>query len=463
MSYSGASTRVLAFMHTASKVGGVETWLDRLNTHLSGSGFELMVGLVRGERHNDPTRFKAVHPEFDSVEVDGRGLNREGRVRALVRCMRRSKPDIVLPLGIVDANEAAARCKMLGMDLRLAIHAQGNLPPMIADLALYRDWIDGVVCPGRLTSRLLREWAGFPSERVMTIANGADAPTHTRVDRIPGQPLRLGYVGRLTKRDKRVADLIELHRELAGLGIDCHLDIVGEGPSKDDLQFAFSKSPNVKMHGALSHAELYASVFPNLDALILTSSSEAFGIVLVEAMMNGVVPISSRYDGFHAEGLVEEDVNGLAFDVADMATAARQVARLARDETLLQRLSRQSLAKASAYTWSRALAGWQLALTGLMTRLPVRGEAIPALPRPRESRLDRMRMPANIADLLRRVRRRAFGSAVPPGGEEWPLFLKHHSDALLCEVRDAIKALDVAAGHEEYAPCARSHAGPLPT
>jgi glycosyltransferase involved in cell wall biosynthesis len=462
VSHGSAPTRILAFTHTASQVGGVETWLNRLNTHLSGSAFELVVGLVRGDRYNDPTRFKAFHPEFASIEVDGRGLNREGRVRALMRCIRRSKPDIVLPLGIVDANEAVARCKMLGMDLRLAIHAQGNLPPMLADLALYRDWIDGVVCPGRLTSRVLREWAGFPSGRVTTIANGADAPIQARVARIPGQPLRLGYVGRLTKRDKRVADLIDLHRELEGLGIDYRLDIVGDGPSKAALQSAFSDSPNVTMHGALSHADVYAQVFPSLDGLILTSSSEAFGIVLIEAMMNGVVPISSRYDGFHAEGLVEEGLNGLSFDVGDMATAARQVARIAQDEVLLQRLSRQSLLKSSTYSWSRALESWQLALAGLMTHAPVRGAAIPELPRPLESRLDRMRMSATIVDMLRRTRRGMFGSPVPPGGEEWPLYLRHHSDAMLAEVKYAIKALDVA-GDDGRTRSARNDSRALPS
>jgi glycosyltransferase involved in cell wall biosynthesis len=244
--------RVLFFMHTSSHLGGVETWLDRIHAHLSEHGFEPVVGLVRGLRYNNPARYRSFHPDIRAVEVDGRGLDREGRVRALVRCIRRLKPDIVLPLGIVDANEAVIRCKQNGQDVRLLAHAQGNLAPMLADLATYRDWIDGVVCPGRLTRDVLIRWAGFAEDRVLNIANGADAASQARVERQGGGPLRVGYVGRLTQLDKRATDLIALHAELARRGVHCTLDIVGDGPCRKALETALGEfTPQVRIHGAV--------------------------------------------------------------------------------------------------------------------------------------------------------------------------------------------------------------------
>jgi len=450
---SSGVKRILFFMHTSSSIGGVETWLDRAHAHLSLHGFDPTVGLVRGLRYNDPTRYKAHHREIHTVEVDGRGLNREGRVRALVRCIRRVRPDIVVPLGIVDANEAVIRCKQHGDQVRLLAHAQGNLAPMLADLANYRDWIDRVVCPGRLTREVLVRWAGFAGDRVINISNGAGPATVARVPREAGAPLRVGYVGRLSRLDKRALDLIGLHSELERLGVNYRLDVVGNGPCLDELMSALSAfSPKVRMHGAVPHEELYERIFPNLDVLILTSSSEAFGIVLVEAMMYGVVPVSSRYDGFYAERLVEDGHNGLSFEVGDMAGAAAAIARLADDDALRERLSQQSLMKAADYTWARSLKRWQNALDELLKQTPVQGASIPALPSPPASGLlDRIGLPDAMSDLLRRARRRAIGPAVAPGGEEWPLFYRHHSDSTLAEVAAQIRKLDVPPQGESFA------------
>lgn len=449
--------RILFFMHTSSQIGGVETWLDRAHAHLSIHGFEPIVGLVRGLRYNDPARYKAYHPDISTVEIDGRGLNREGRVRAIVRCIRTVRPDIVIPLGIVDANEAVIRCKLRGDRVWLLARAQGNLAPMLADLASYRDWIDCVVCPGRLTREVLVQWAGFANDRVLNISNGADTATVAHVPRSVGAPLRIGYVGRLSGPDKRVLDLIALRHELDQVGVHYHLDIVGDGPCRDELQTTLAPfSPRVQVQGSVPHSELYARIFPNLDVLILTSSSEAFGIVLVEAMMHGVVPVSSRYDGFHAELLVEDGYNGLSFEVGDMAGAAAAIAQLA-DDALRDRLSQHSLLKAAEYTWARSLKRWQHALDEVLEQEPVLGAAVPKLPAPPLSGLlDRIGLPEGISDLLRRARRRIFGAAVAPGGEEWPLFYRHHSIETLAKAADEIRRLDVPSQGQRAADAAHN-------
>jgi len=438
--------RILFFMNTSSQIGGVETWLDRVNAHLTLHGFEPIVGLVRGMRYNDPTRYKAHHPDLRTVEVDGRGLNREGRVRALMRCIRDLRPDIVLPLGIVDANEAVIRRKLAGDVVRLVGRAQGNLAPMLADLRTYREWMDKVICPGRLTQRMLIEWAKYPAERVLNIANGADDPTANHVARSAGQPLRIGYVGRLTQQDKRVLDLAPLCQELTRLGVDFRLEVVGDGPCMADLKAGLAGfDSRVCFHGALSHAELYERIFPKLDALIMTSASEAFGIVLVEAMMNGVVPVSSRYHGFHSEQLVVEEGTGLSFEVGDMPAAAVALKRLADDPATLDILSTGALAHAQNFTWDASLSRWVQTLGDLAEAAPVVGGSIPNVAEEgSQSRLDRLGAPPALTDWLRRIRRAALGPAVAPGGVEWPLFYRSHSRAELEAIDTELLRLDSA-------------------
>lgn len=437
-------TRLLFFMNSSSPVGGVETWLDRACAHLSGRGFSPVVGLVLGLKCNLPERYRAFHPDLDTIEIDGRGMNREGRVRALMRGVRKVRPTVVLPLGIVDANAAVIRCKRVGDDVRLLGRAQGNLPPMLADLRLYRDWFDGVICPGRLTQRMLVEWAGFDPARVQNIANGADFPVAEHLPARKDGVLRIGYVGRLSQPDKRVLDLVPLCHELTRLDVPFELTIAGDGPARADLEAGLSGfGSRVRMLGAMDHDAIYRSVFPALDVLVLTSASEAFGIVLVEAMMHGVVPVSSRYHGFHSEGLVREGETGLSFAVGDMVAAALAVQQLQAEPERLQAMCSAAKRHGSEYTWQKSLSLWEQALRVLASAPVLRPtSAAPSLPAESPGRLERLGLSGGAVDLLRRLRRATLGPAVPVGGEEWPLFHRFHSAGEIDAIRDALLRID---------------------
>lgn len=432
-------------MPTGSVTGGVETWLDKVYNALDQQQYPVTVGLLKGSKTNQPYAYQASHPHLKTVIVDGSGLNREGRVRALMRCIRKIQPDVVMPLGVADAYEAVIRCKQQGQSIRLVIHAQGNLEPMLADLALYRDWIDQVVCPGRLTQRFLIHGAKFPPERVLHIPNGADLPLAPFQFRQPQSPLRIGYIGRLTRLDKRSPDLIAFYKELERLGVAYELEVVGDGPCRGELAATLGGlEPQVKLHGSLSHQRIYQEVLPRLDVLVLLSSSEAFGIVIVEAMIHGVVPVTSRYVGFQAEGLVREEQTGLSFAVGDMVGAANQIQRLAQDPQLWQRLSAQAQSQGQGYTWARSLAAWLACLADVVQRPPLHSAApLPLIPSS-TSRLEQWGLPAGLTDRIRRFRRFCFGAAVPAGGEEWPLYYRHHSEAVLNEISIALKDWDTA-------------------
>lgn len=435
-----SSRRILFFMHTTSTVGGVETWLDRACDSFSKAGFAPTVGLVRGLKFNQPQHYKERHPDLDTIEVDGRGLNREGRVRALMRAIGKAKPRIVIPLGIVDANEAAIRGKQRGLDVRLVHHAQGNLAPMLADLRHYRDWIDQIVCPGRLTQQVLIHWASFPEARVRHVPNGADEPLTKPAPKNPAGTLNIGYIGRLSQHDKRALDLAGFHEELEQLKVDYHLDIVGDGSVGPELKKRIS-SPRVTFHGALPHDEVYRKIYPRLDVLVLFSDSEAFGIVLAEAMMHGVVPVTSEYKGFHAEQLVIPGQTGLSFPVGDTVTAGQQVAQLASHREQLAALAQAGIEHARQYTWERSLTAWTRAMERIASREPIVGDQYPTYPGESDQGA-RSALAADLLDAARRGRRALFGSPVPPGGEEWPLYCRKHDQHVLDAATAALSQYD---------------------
>jgi hypothetical protein len=184
-------------------------------------------------------------------------------------------------------------------------------------------------------------------------------------------------------------------------------------------------------------------VFPNLDVLLMTSATEAFSNVLVEAMMHGVVPVVSRYDGLAVEGMIADGENALTFPVGDTRGAALAIDRLARNDAMLERLSRAALLRSQDYSSHQTLDRWVQALRNLSERAPVLGRAVPVVPVPRGfGVLDRLRLPSAAVDFLRRIRRATLGPSVASGGKEWPLHYDHHSAATLESIRQAMDRID---------------------
>ena len=423
--------RILFCVPTGSVIGGIETWLDHVVPFLAERGWDPLVALARGLKYNRPERFREAHPDLPTVEMDGRGFDREGRIRAVQRVLRKVRPDIVMPLGLNDAYWAYFRWRKSGGTGRLVLRNQGILPELLDQVCLYGPHADLVVSDSRLVTRFAVEHAGIPAHRVRHLPNGADA---TRRPTTPGSArpvLRLGYVGRFSRRDKRVLDLIGLCQRLQEQEICATVDIVGSGPAEDELRRGLEKDAfrdMVRFHGRLSRDELYERIYPNLDVLLLFSQSESFGIVLVEAMMHGVVPVTSDYLGRRSERLVIHDATGLVFPVGDIQAASRLLASLAANHAMLCELSENARAKASEYTWQPRLAAWHDALRSLSRIGPLHSTPTEDLAAATPTgKLERLRLPWSVVDIMRRIRRSTLGTPIRPGGEEWPLFDRSRS------------------------------------
>lgn len=419
-------------MSSASGIGGVETWLSKVARELPGRGYEPIVALTRGLSTNDPGQYQVLQDNLTHVEVNGAGLPRSSRIFACLRVIRRVQPRIVLPLGVIDAVPACGLAKQSNDQTRVICRTQGLLPPMLADLEDFESTFDFAVCDGRLNAQYLESIIGFPGHRIRHIPNGADLPLRARRVRSPGEPIHLVYVGRLTQGDKRAMDLIPLVQYLAELGLAHRLTVVGDGASGAHIRRALGSFDQVSFTGSIQHERVYQEVFPSADVLLSFSASESFGISIVEAMMHGVVPVSSRFLGHRTVGTVEDGVNALLFDIGDTRHAARHIQTLADDPALLERLAASAKAKAQAeFGWNRCIDGW-IEVLDEVRDLPQRTVSIDfkrAL-RGNAGKLDQLPLSPRLVDWLRRIRAR-LSPAVGSGGEEWPLHLRHHDAARL--------------------------------
>lgn len=106
-------------------------------------------------------------------------------------------------------------------------------------------------------------------------------------ENVKADKIKVGYVGRL-KKDKNIKGLIEVISNVLDQSNEFEFHIFGDG----DERYRFDIfNENVVLYGVESDKD---RIYKHLDYLILPSLVESFGMVLVEALAYGVMPISMR-------------------------------------------------------------------------------------------------------------------------------------------------------------------------
>jgi glycosyltransferase involved in cell wall biosynthesis len=154
------------------------------------------------------------------------------------------------------------------------------------------------------------------------------------------------HVSRLV-REKR---LDTLTRALNLLKAPHRVVIVGDGP---DRAFAQAELPGAIFAGFLVGEDL-ATAYASSDIFIFPSDSESFGNVTLEAMASGLACVCADATG--SRSLVVAGETGLLADASDAQGFADNLATLARDAGLRQRMGQAGRARALTFSWDETMA-----------------------------------------------------------------------------------------------------------
>lgn len=218
---------------------------------------------------------------------------------------------------------------------------------------------------GEVTRRSVQLLLGGPAPGIVAPPGGdrlGGGVTEAVVDAraAEGQPLRILFVGNLIPRK----GLLTLLRALAMIDRGrWRLSVVGSrtvDPAHvrqvDRFVAGQGLGEKVSMKGHLDD-DLLAAELRAAHVLAVPSAYEGFGIVYLEAMGFGVVPIGSADGG--APGVIEDGRSGFLVRPGDAASLASIVNRLSADRGALRSCARAALER------FRQFPGWDGRMTGI--------------------------------------------------------------------------------------------------
>lgn len=162
---------------------------------------------------------------------------------------------------------------------------------------------------------------------------------------IAGMPLRIGYAGRISIRQKRVDLLLQVAERLKASQIHFCMNLAGSGEYEEELKEQIKikqLDAYINLLGVVKHEDI-TEFWKEQDICIGCSEWEGHSISHSEAMAAGVVLVITDTSG--ARDDVEEGINGFVADVGDVERLVSHIIWLDDHKEQLQEMGACSMRK----------------------------------------------------------------------------------------------------------------------
>lgn len=205
---------------------------------------------------------------------------------------------------------------------------------------------DEIFVASRFTAETLGE-ANFEVPTPIVIPYGC--PPARSIDevtksRTKGDKLKVLFVGSLGQR-KGLAYLLEA---VALMGDKAELTLVGRKSAEcQPLDKALNEHTWIE---SLAHPQIL-ELMSTQDVLVFPSLFEGFGLVLTEALSQGLPIIATHHTA--APDLIEDGKEGFIVPIRDSQAIAQRLEQLHSDPDLLESMRHAAITKANTFTWRR--------------------------------------------------------------------------------------------------------------
>ena len=319
------------------------------------------------ERSYDAGFARAVSWDIDLLggypwAAPGSGLTATGRVRWLVRQLRKARPDVVVCYGWAAPISRAAIIYCLLTRTRLLMYGDSTWQHPAsgryrigrsAALNLLLRLCAGAVATGTFNREFYirhgmdpyRIWPGVcPAD---TESFGAARPRRHG----PGDgELRIGFAGKLIAR-KGVDELLRAAAQLPSARA-WSVTVVGDGPLLSGLRALVAElglGDRVTFRGFANTTEM-PKLLAGFDVVVVPSRWDLRVLVAIEAMAAGAAVIVSDATAVWGPGdLIQDGVTGLVYRSGEPAMLARQLRLLLDDPALLDQIKQRGAGQSAGF------------------------------------------------------------------------------------------------------------------
>ncbi len=165
-------------------------------------------------------------------------------------------------------------------------------------------------------------------------------------------------IGRLSK-EKGFDDLLKLYKKISNKYSDWKLHIVGDGMERSmllDLAKELKLGEKVIFHG-YQNKEYINNLLKESSIYVMTSHTESFGLVLIEAMSYGI-PCLSYTSAQGANEIIINDKTGYLIDGRNEDEMVNKIELLMEDEKLRKKLGKKAKEESENYSSDKILKKW---------------------------------------------------------------------------------------------------------
>ena len=216
--------------------------------------------------------------------------------------------------------------------------------------------IDRILAPTRLMRSILIN-NGVRPEKIDLCPYGINLKHTLRVERVPGQVFRIGFIGTLYEH-KGVHLLVEAVRSLPP-NLPLELKIYGRVDEFPDyverIRALAGDDPRIQFCGTFPNEQI-GEVFSRLDALVVPSIwYENTPLVMYSAQASGCPLIASNLGGM-AE-VIHNDMNGFLLEPGDVSGLAGVLQKICPDRSILPRLAARAIMPKSSTQYAADVDG----------------------------------------------------------------------------------------------------------
>lgn len=206
-----------------------------------------------------------------------------------------------------------------------------------------------------VSNELAEFYKGYLQDKVEFIPNCIDEPNNA-VSKLTEN--NLIAIGRLSK-EKGFDDLLKLYKKVSNKYPNWKLNIIGDGMQKDyllDLAKELKLGDKVVFHG-YQNKEYINSLLKESSIYVMTSHTECFPIVLLEAMSYGI-PCLSYTSAQGANEIIKDEVTGYLIENRDENKMIEKLTNLIEDEKLRKKLGKNAKDESKNYSSDVILDKW---------------------------------------------------------------------------------------------------------